>query len=361
MKMPSLIAFLPCIAQLTSSAWAADVTEFAPKYRGDVDIIYDVDVARLRLEEEGATVAKQQQVNHELTYAGSFSFFKGAAVFFELPHYAKSAVQYDSAQDMVFDPNQDAGTMIGTDELSKMPSELGGGMGGAWVGLSGTPLHETVYASRSDRVSIVFEGGYRFKDKSNFWSYRDNGVRGAGPGASAWRLGMGFSTTNHASTPYIQSTLIRSGRINMDVTNAAGKTVASNIQVRPASSANMRVGGEIQLGEWGENDSAIALDGHTDFGYIGWQDIPSGIYLPAVLEASQSTTITESEYAYVQLSLGVNWRIMELAQLNIAGEFGTESPHRLEHLYNVSTGLGNYNWGIHTDLRFRVRDSLFEQ
>ena len=360
-----LTALIP-IFVLTGSARAAEVTELAPMLRGDLDLRYNFDTDSSRLVEAGEEVGKRVLAAHQLTYAGEFSFIKGAGVFFEIPHPVSQTITFPDAHEMSIDADfgagKEAGTMIGSDELSTPPEVKGSGIGGTWVGLRGTPFSEELFQRRGDRVSWLLEVGYRFKDKSNFWTLNDSGNRGAGDGAPAFRLNAAFSTTYRANQPYLTVGLVRTGRIDVDVADADGTTVATGLIIRPASVYDLGVGTELLAGEYdaGETKGQVKLDFNLHFGYRSWQDIPSGIYLPSILDLTRSIAVTESEYAYAKGGLGVNWRIVEYAQLNVAGDVGTATPQRIEHPYPVDTAMGNVEWGIHTVLRFRARDPLFE-
>ena len=348
---------LSSLLLLPSLAGAAEVTELAPQYRGDVGFKFDSYTQYDRLVEDEAQVGKRQLRNNQLTIHGGFSFLQGAGLFFEIPRYAER-ISYSEANSMAFDPNSDSGSMLGTDTLSDVAGLEGAGFGGTWIGLRGAPLHEELFAHRGDRSSWLFEVGYRFADKSHLWAL-DGDQRGAGPGASAYRLHGAFSTTHRASRPYITATFLQSGRLTSDVTDETG-TLISAAEIQPASRMDLRTGSELFLWSDEASGSQISLDLSASLGYRGWQTIPSGTYLPSILDASQGVLILESEVTALDLGLGLNARIMEYAQLNIGGEIGTVSPQRIEHLYSVETAPGSLDWQLHVEARFRARDPLFD-
>lgn len=346
----------PLLLLLPSLANAAEVTELAPQYRGDLGFRYDSFTQYDRLYEDGEQVGKRQLSSSQLTLAGAFSFIDGAGLFFEIPRLS-DRISYSEANSMAFDPNSDSGTMLGTDALSGTLGLEGAGFGGSWIGLRGTPIHEDLFAHRGDRSSWLFEAGYRFADKTHLWAV-DGGQRGAGAGASAYRLHGAFSTTHRASRPYLTATFLQSGRLSTDVTNETG-TIISNAEISPASRMDLKTGTEVFVWVDDASSSQLSLDFSASFGYRSWQTIPSGTYLPSILDASQSVLILESETTSLDLGFGINARIMEYAQLNIGGEIGTISPQRIEHLYSIETAPGTLDWQLHVEARFRARDPLF--
>lgn len=348
---------LSSLLLLPSLAGAAEVTELAPQYRGDLGFKFDSYTQYDRLVEDDNQVGRRQLRNNQLTLHGGFSFLQGAGLFFEIPRYAEK-ISYPEASLMAFDPNTDSGTMVETEALSGELGLEGAGFGGTWIGLQGSPLHEELFAHRGDRSSWLFEVGYRFADKSHLWALNGD-QRGAGPGASAYRLHGAFSTTHRSSRPYLTATFLQSGRLTTDVTDETG-TLLSNAEIQPASRMDLMTGSELLLWADAETGSQIALDLSASFGYRSWQTIPSGTYLPSILDASQGVLILESEVTTLDVGLGLNARIMEYAQLNIGGEIGTISPQRIEHLYRVETAPGTVDWQLHVEARFRGRDPLFD-
>ncbi len=340
---------------------AAELTELAPMFRGDVAVRYDLDGEAARLLEGGEQVGRRNITDHVVTWTGSFSFYEGVSAFFEIPHYAAQKVTYPEASQMAFDPAVDAGTMLGTPAIADPAGIRGSGVGGTWWGFRGTPLSETLWGDRGDRTTWMLEAAYRFKDKTNLWTYGPRGTRGAGPGAPAFRLGTTISTTKGEAQPYLKVQWTRTGRINTDIVDEDERVVARGVELRPASELDLGLGTELQVAEYGEQGAQVALDFRGTFSYRSWQDIPSGIYLPDVLEASKSQVATESETASVLGQFGVNWRFHEYVQLNVAGEVGTNTPRRAEHFYPVSTGMGSVLWGVTTNLRFRLRDPMFDR
>lgn len=351
---------LSLLAMLAApTAQAAEVTELVPMLRGDVELAYNVDAQRGRLVEADETVAQRNLTDHILTWSADFGVYTGVALFVEMPQYAGQRVRFKDASEMAFDPIADSGSMLNTDPVGNPEPTVGAGLGGTWIGVKGSPYHEQIWGDRGDRASVLLEAAFRFRDKTNFYSYGPRGTRGAGPGASAFRLRGAFSTTHRSAQPYLVATWTRSGRITQDVVDAQDRVVATGLTFTPASEIELRAGSELKLESY-QDGGEVDLDLGARFGYRSWQDIPSGLYLPDVLDASSALTATEGEYAFLATRAGVNWRIVHYLQLNIAGELGLTTPRRVEHFYPVSTGMGTWTWGVLTSLRFRVRDELVD-
>jgi hypothetical protein len=346
----------PVIAQ------AAELTEMPPALRGDLGVRFDTYTQHDRLTEQEEVVGRRVLATTQLTIGGQFSFIDGAGLFFDIPRYTEQT-RYPEANLMAFDPLNDTGTMLGTAALSSDAVGLSGkGFGGTWLGLSGTPLSEQLFSARGDLVSWRIDAAYRFADKTPFWTFdTDRQVRGAGPGASAFRLRTAASTTHRNAQPYIAADLIRSSRQTLDVINEDGVTLMSNVEILPASSADIITGAELFVYKNADTGSQISLDFRSSFGYRSFQTLPSGTYLPSILDASRTVLSTMAEQTYLDLGFGLNSRIQRYVQLNVGGEVGTVSPHRIEHLYTAETGLGSLSWQVHAELRFRARDPLVEQ
>lgn len=345
---------------LLPAAHAAEVTELAPRNRGDIEIRYDLAAESGELVQDGKSVGSRDLADHVITYTGNFSFYTGSAFFFEVPQHVSQTVKYADTQQMVYDPLNDAGTMINTPGAAEATDLDGHGLGGVWIGLRGTPISQEIWAARGDRSTWLIEGALRFRDKTNFWT-TEGGERGAGEGAPAYRLRTAFSTSHGRAQPYLVGTLTRTGRINLDVVEEDGTTVARGLEVRPASTVDVLVGSELLAGTYGTDGAEVQVDFRTRFTYTGWQDIPSGTFLPSVLDASKGSAATETEHLSFTGGLGIHWRFVEYVQLNLSGEVGVRTPRQVEHFYPVTTNMGDIAWGIHTGLRFRARDPLFAQ
>lgn len=345
------------LASLSSLSQAAEITEIPEELRGDVEVTYTYDQSRVNLYEATDDVGERLDQQHLLTYGGSFSPYEGTAVWFQLPHYASSSLAYSDTYEMVFDPNLDSGTMRNTDSLNNPPTVSGGGLGGLWIGARGTPFSEKIFTGRPDRITMLLDVGYRFKDNSNFYTTNDSGNRGGGPGAAAWRASMAVSTQHRAAEPYMRFLYQRDLNIIQDIRDDGGNVLKQNADLNPADNLEALAGVELLAFENEAAGTKVTVDFFTKLGYRSFQDVPSGIYLPSVVAVSDGDVVTQSETSYVRGGLGLNWRMFEYLQFNVGGDVGTHTAQRLEHPYLVRTGMDTLDFSVFTTMRMRIRDA----
>jgi hypothetical protein len=345
-----------CTSLVSGAAHAAEVTEMAPARQGDAEISYAFSSLGERLVEDGTQVGTRRTRDHSLAYRLSYSAFDGLAALIELPQTAAHSQRFTDASQMVFDPQQDDGTMLGTDALGELDPTTGSGLGGTWVGVRIAPIHRELFAHRGDMSSWRLELAHQLADKSSWWTTDASGLRGAGPGASGWRWRGAWSTQHRNTEPYVQATWTTRAATEVDIRDAAGTVLTSAATITPARTLSIDMGGEVAVHHWGDQGGRIDLDGALSFGYNSWQDIPSGVNLPSVLDASKGLVVTESESTWLQLRTGVQTRFSEYLEGQLGATLGTVSGHRLEHLYPVNTAAGALSWGMYTSLRFRARE-----
>ena len=357
-----LTTVLPALSLLVGpvipAAEAAEVTEIAPMMRGDAEVREDSGAERTRLVEQGETVANRNVAAHVVTVGLDFSVGPGVGIWLDVPIYAGESVGFTNAREMIFDPDLDTGTMLGATALSEDPFRNGSGVGGVWLGLHGTPFSQDF--ERGDKATWLVEFGFRTPDQTNFWTTGESGKRGAGPGASAWRLHTAASTTHRWAEPYLFGTAVLSNTVTVDVVDDTGATVATAMEVTPSDTVDIGAGVEAKVWENVEDGSRVHLDFRGTFGYRSWQDIPSGVYLPTILDASRSVRVTQTESTFIKGTLGAHYRILKYAQVGVTGGVGTVSPYRIEHPYEIATGVGGLTWEVHSYVRFRARDPLFD-
>ena len=346
--MLSSLILLPLASTV---AWSADVTDVAPWLRGDVVIDYAYSSERSKLLEGDELVANRQITDSLLTIGGNFSVAPGAAIYFALPYYTGTRIGFEDAQQMVIDPGTNSGTMLETATLDPQPEVFGKGMGGPWIGARGTPFSSTLFADRGDKVTWLLDVGYRFQDKTSLWTSTGTD-HGAGPGSAAFRMGTAFSTNIKISEPYLGLSYTRT--VPLRTTDNTGLQADQIVQT--ASEANVLAGVEVVAYDEGSSGTRVAFDFHANLSMRTWQDVPSGIYLPSVLEASTSLVATQEENAAISGGIGLKYRVMEWAQLELGGDMGTVTAYQVEHFYPVSTGMGTMTWDVHARLTLRGRD-----
>ena len=341
---------------LLLSARAAEVTDIPPRFRGDVEIGYRYDHQHSFLYEEAENVGGATAADHVLAYTGTFAVWDGIAAWVTLPHYASQQISYDDTNVMAFDPNDETGTMVGTDPDPSPPTVSGAGPGGVWIGVKGTPFSQTLFPRRGDRMTMLLEAGYRFADRTNFFTTSDEGHRGGGPGGAAWRASAAFSTTHGSTDPYLKILYEHDLAIVQDVKDENGAVLATDATVNPADNLEALAGAQVRAYRNETSGSAVDLDFFVRVGYSTWQDVPSGIYLPSVVAPSAGQVVTQSDFLYGRGGIGVDWRVHEYVEWDVAGEAGTRTAYRLEYPYDVATGLDSFDYAITTSITIRLRE-----
>ncbi len=335
-------------------AFAASVTDMPPMLRGDVTVGYTFDTLRGSLQESGedgkVEVAQRSLDAHLLTYRADFSAGPGVGVYVELPHWAKQDVSVTGATQMVYDPSTDSGTYSGTNALADGSVAKGSGVGGAWIGVRGTPWSEQ-FKDRN-RVTWLLEGAVRTPDSTNFWGGKE---RGAGPGGLGWRLHSAFSHQRGASSPYFAVTWTQNRPLEVDTFRADGAPLATAVTVDPADTLRLRIGTENTASQQADTGAELRFDLHLTVDYASPSTVPSGVFLPSVLDTTAGTAVQHAERLAAGAGLGVTWRPMRNAELRVYGDAGTQLAQRQEHPYTVRTGGDTLVASVGTALTIRAR------
>ncbi len=335
------------------AARCAESTEIPPWLRGNIEIRYDLDYVGGSLTEDNTIVGEYYRESHLITYSFIFAPAPGVALFMDLPQYVNQSLGYPNANQMVYDPSIESGTMLGTDPLGEQPLYSGSGLGGLWMGIRGTPFSEA-FPRRGNLVTWLAELAYRYPDHNNFFTVTDD-RRGAGPGGSAIKLHMAFSTTHRPAQPYISATFTRQSSFEADLYDENGEVLVAGESLDAPNIVTIRTGVELTAFENTASDAFFNFDLRLGYGYQSWQTIPSGLLLPSVLSSSKSIAVTESEYSHVMAGLGLYYRAFEYFQINLVGDIYYHTPHILEHTYDVSTGSDSVGANIFTELKVLIR------
>lgn len=347
---------LVLLAPLVPQASAAVVTEIPPFLRGDIQIAYSYEQLAGSLVERGdedVEIGRRNLSDHMLTYGLVFSVAPGVAVFADLPHHVSSRVSYGTVSDMVYDPGTGSGTYVGTTPDDPGTHIDGAGLGGLWIGVRGTPFSEA-FTKRNSDATWLLEGAIRTADKSSIWTHNDEGKRGAGLGGTAARVHTAFSTTLGLTAPYVSGTYVGEGKQTVTVVASDG-TVHPDIAIDPANRGELRIGVEALTGRNPASGAQFVFDVHLGVAYESWATLPSGIYLPNVLEASEGVPVQQSEQLEAGGGLGLHWRPFENMQLGLFGDVGYHMPQRIEHPYPVYTGANTLNVKAGSTLGVRFR------
>lgn len=347
---------LPLLA-LVTAAHAADVTAMPAPFRGLATLEYRVEGDAARLVEGDTQVGARQERLHTLALQGAFSVWRGISLAVDLPVALDQRLVWSDAREMAFDPTLGAGSMIGAPEVEAPAVEQGGGLMGPTFSIQLSPFNaEHPGKRRADRTTWLIEAGYRLQDQSSFWLERQDGSRGAGPGADAVHLRTAFSTQAATSRPYLELAFDKALTVPTPLRAEDGSVLTSDAPVRPASTLDLRVGAEVPV--WTRQQTEVALDLRTRFGYRTWQDIPSGLYLADVLSASREVLVTQGEAVHAMGGLGVQVRQAGLVDVLVGGDFGAQTPYRVEHPYAVRTDLPTWAWDVGLAARVWIDDPL---
>ncbi len=329
---------------LAAVSYASTVTEIPTFLRGDVAIRYGWDHTSGRLAERAdpeVVVGNRALDTHLLYYSVVFAPGPGIAVYAELPHYVAENVSYSEAQSMVYDPATESGTYVGTDPMDPGTYVSGSGLDGVWIGLRATPFSEA-FTGRNNRATWRVDLAYRTGSEKNLWT------GGAGDGAPAFRLGSAFSTSVNTTQPYLVGDLTW-------YTAKDRELEAGTVTVDPGNRLDLRTGAEFVAWEQSASGAAFMVDLHLGFAYQAAGRIPSGYYLPSVLDDSQETGVQTSEFLEGGGGLSLVWRPMTTLQFKLGGDLRYGIPRRIESAYPVYTGGDTLHAALGSELTVRIR------
>ncbi len=261
--------------------------------------------------------------------------------------------QRGGLDEMLYDPYSGTGTYTGGSTIDG-PIFQGGGAHGFLIGGAFAPLSEMW--RRNFGISWRLDLGYRTPSPKQTLFTGPDGERGAAPGGHALVVGAAFSARRGRSNPYLDFDFVFESPARVDVVDAEGAVVESDLRVYPASTIDMTVGVELIASENTERQSRVDVDLFLGFGYRSWEDLPSGFNLPSVLDATRDVPVTRSDY--VLMSMGIDYDINKWIGLHadIAGRYFT--PHQLENVYDVYTGADTFEitWRFGLVGRVRLKD-----
>jgi len=336
---------------LAATAQAAEVTDMPPALRGDVSLSYAGSIQAGSLDEDGGPYGRRRLERHDLALQVEFALAAGVAVRIALPYTPVLRQDFSGATEMTYDPVTASGTYTAEVPLDHALEVRARGMDGVWLGAAVTPFSE----ARNPRQQVTWRLDAAFRTASpehSYWTV-SGGKRGVSPGGLAWALGAAFSTETDFANPYLTMGWVREGAVTVDVVDDDGDTWASGLEVRPASTVDVSAG--VELVAHRDGDERVAVDLLVGFGYRTWEDVPSGLYLPSVLDASRSQLVTRGEHLVASTGLGLVYHVNQYAGVRLGAEVRYFQPHRLEHVYPVSTGLDTWEMSWSARVVGRVR------
>jgi hypothetical protein len=348
-----------------AAAAAATVTDLPPFLRGDVSVAYGFDYLGGALMERGPVgtedveVANRVVSDHTLHYGLVFSVAPGAAVTVDVPHTVYRAVDVSSWSRMVYDPATGSGTYAGTQQEADATVSKGLGVGGVWIGAKGTPFSEA-FTTRHNRFTWLIEGAVRTPNEENqlvVVTPAENGgisTHGAGPGGVGLRIISTTSARRGLTEPYIRLAYEENLPHEIDILTDSGEVIARNVTVDPANRVDVAVGAELITGENVSSGARGAIDLRLVAGWQSYQELPTGLELPAVL-LPDAGLVQQAEAMEIGGGLGVNLRFMQYLEWELYGDARYHLPQRLESPYPVYTGGDTIHVAAGTRLTIRVR------
>lgn len=263
------------------------------------------------------------------------------------------SISFQDVHQMQFDPLEEIGTYIDTPAGEDFKIS-GSGLEGIELSLHFYPFHKKIFNERGDTGNWNIGVLYRMPDNTHFYSPTESGTRGSGVGAAGLGLETSFSKRKQHLEPYLQIKGLRSSAWNGSIRTPKGATLKKEAEFQPANTVDIRGGSEFFIWEDVALASYVTLDLFGEYHYQSFQQIPSNIYLPYVLETTWDKIITQTEVISFQGGIGTNIQLNSIYGMSIAGKVGYASPQQVEHIYPINT-FGSFQWGVFTALKFRYR------
>ncbi len=356
MRPPFPIAALPVVVAvaLPAVASASSETEMPPALGVDLSLGYEAEVEWAGLEEDGpdgtARVGERRDIRHDLAFRASFAPVDGVAFTFGVDGLAWRGIRYPSAREMLLDPAGNKGTSLPGEPLEAPPEPTGSGLEGLWFGVAFQPYAER-YA-RQHEVTWRLDLAFRTAPTSSFFEVNEQGRRGAGVGGPTFLARAAFSREHQTTSPYMVARWSLQTRRQVAVPDGDGGT--SEIQVDPGQRLDVRGGIEIRLSS-PEASARVDLDLHAGLGYRSPAQVPSGVFLPDVLDLTAGTPVTRAERLGWHIGAGFDMDLAPAVSLNLWSRAFWALPWRIEGPYPVRTTLGTARAGFGAELVTRIR------
>ncbi len=343
---------------LLSLAHAAELTYIPQLWRGDVRVGYGYGFEHGHLVEpdpnpavEDHQVALAQQDEHFITVGAQATVLPGVALGFETPTWISYRRTWSGASEMVYDPLNDQGSMLTGGDIDDV-TRSGAGPSGTWLYARFTPFNE-VFLNRANRTTWLIEAAYRTPDATHFLMTGDE--LGVGNGSSAWKLSSAWSTHYGTSEPYLSVSLLSQQNTKVDLSDSAGVLVTPNALLKNPRQFNAVTGVEVHTFQNPETRAWFAIDFQIGFEYEEAHDVPSGTFLPSVMQTTDGQVVDMAEHSTVYGGLGLYWRLFRYAKLRMWGQVAYVMPHRVEAPYPVLTGPDTLQVAAGADLTLMVR------
>ena len=340
---------LPLAAAL---AFSAEVTEIPPALRADISIGYAGDFGSGSLAEAGTEWGRTKYRQQDVNVRAEFAPVEGLSASIALPVTASWSRTWVAPWKMTYDPATETGTYTQGVELPSIPELKGSGLQGIWFGVALAPFSEKY--SLGQQVTWRLDAAFRPGSGSSRWTAVD-GKRGAANGGTGWKFSGAFSADRESAEPWMTVVADLEGPVTVDVADESGTIYMSAAELHPASTFDVAAGVQIYGSRDDELDTAFAVDLHAGFGYVGYSDVPSGQYLPSVLDASRSIVVTQGDHLRGSAGIGVIIDPIEYFGIEFGADGVYSTPYRLEHVYAVTTGIDTLDILVHAGIEGRVR------
>lgn len=329
---------------MSRAVQAAEVTEMPPAMRGDTTLAYDGTWGFGHLEEGGEARAQQHSARQSLGIDAEFAPVEGFAVHLAAPFSLSRQTRWSDAYGMVYEPTTNSGTTLGGPALEGDTTVKSSGFDGLWFGVAaGSALLGHPRTDWRVDAALRLPGGH---------SYWDDEHRGSSSGGLASHFSAAFTAHRGPASPYLKLGATLEGKTKADVLDASGTAVV--VRVDPASAVDALGGVELDALPSGTAER-FAWDLFGGFGYRTWATVPSGLFLPSVLDASQGTVATQGEHLVATGGVGLLWDVNRYVGLHLSSTVQWATPYRLEHLYEVRTSFDNLEVGAHFEVEGRYR------
>ena len=353
-RLPALTraSIITGLVFVTTPVYAGTFTDAPGALQGDIAVRHQYQMHTDSIFQEEQLVGERTLVQNTTTLAMKIGLVDFMSADINLPIGSENLVFSNSFQ-MKYDPLSQTGSYLDTPNIDDV-TRTGKGLQGTEFALNFYPFHTKIYSNRGDAGNWQMGLVYRTPDKTNFYTVDEGGSRGSGIGASALGIQTAFSNKNKHVEPYLVMKALRSNSFTAEIRGDDGTLYAAEETYSPSNTVDIRGGTELYLKDDVALASYVTLDIFGVYRYQSFQSIPSGIFLPSILESTQDTIITQTELVSIQGGVGTNVQINSLYGLRLSGQAGFASPQRIEHIYEVNT-QGTFQWGVFGELRFRYR------
>ena len=185
----SLLLSCTLSTMLMNQTQAGTFTDAPGALQGDVAIQHSTSVMIDSLYERDTLVGSRQQLYNDTALRIKLGLIDSISVEAMIP-YGTDTVSFSGISEMKYDPLNETGSYLDTPSTTDL-SRSGKGFEGTQLGLYFYPFHTKIHSNRGDVGNWQMGVIYRMRDKTNFFSPNEDGMRGSGIGAQ----GLGLHTT----------------------------------------------------------------------------------------------------------------------------------------------------------------------